>query len=529
MASLHRVMIARVLPEGADIVVRNGQKFFRKKVNGRSALLPLMPGEKKYRDFSRKWYIKYKDAHGEWQRVPGYSDKEATAQLAAELERKAEQIQSGLADPHESGKLRPLSEHLGEFRLCLQGSSNSDKHVSQTCARITRLLTGCEFERWVDITPSEVVKWLATEREAKRMGAKTSNYYLAAIKQFCTWLEESGHVPKNRNPLSHLGAINADTDKRWERRAISPDEFTRLVAAAENGPEIQCVSGPDRAMLYVLAAWTGYRRGELASLTRKSLQLQSDPATVKVRAGYSKRRKNDVVPLHPEVAERLRQWLATKSEDRDAPLFALKAAKGALRRTAKMMRLDLERARKVWIEEAKQPAERERREESDFLQYQNEEGLYADFHANRHTFITNLALAGVHPKIAQSIARHSDVNLTMGIYSHVEVAKQSEAINTLAGPVQRTPAAGAADLPNPTPGDSAAESVVQGVVQTFGFECLCMASAVAEPSAEPSGERKQKPLQEQGLASICRHLSGDDASSGGGIRTPDTRIMIPLL
>ncbi len=42
-------------------------------------------------------------------------------------------------------------------------------------------------------------------------------------------------------------------------------------------------------------------------------------------------------------------------------------------------------------------------------------------------------------------------------------------------------------------------------------------------------ERKQKPLTEQGFAPDCRWLTSDDASSGGGIRTPDTRIMIPLL
>ena len=70
--------------------------------------------------------------------------------------------------------------------------------------------------------------------------------------------------------------------------------------------------------------------------------------------------------------------------------------------------------------------------------------MYADFHANRHTFITNLARAGVHPKLAQSMARHSDVNLTMGIYSHVEVAQQADAINTLPAPPSLKGASGEA-------------------------------------------------------------------------------------
>jgi len=197
--------------------------------------------------------------------------------LAAELERKAEHIQSGLADPHEKGKLRPLREHLEEFRTHLHSESNSKKHVHQTCTRIERIIESCEFARWTDIVPSKATKWLAEERVAGRMGIKTSNYYLASIKQFCTWLEMDGRVPKKQNPLEHLTAINTDADIRRERRAISPEEFVRLVESAVSGPDVQCVSGPDRAMLYVLAAWTGFRREELASLTLKSFNLDSEP------------------------------------------------------------------------------------------------------------------------------------------------------------------------------------------------------------------------------------------------------------
>jgi hypothetical protein len=34
--------------------------------------------------------------------------------------------------------------------------------------------------------------------------------------------------------------------------------------------------------------------------------------------------------------------------------------------------------------------------------------LYADFHSFRHVFITSLGKAGVSPKMAQTLARHSD-------------------------------------------------------------------------------------------------------------------------
>ncbi len=537
MAAIFKITATRALPKNAEIVTRSGTRFFKKKRSGRTAYLPLSECGAKYQEESRKWYIQYRDATGERVRVAGYADKDATLQLAAELERKAEHIQSGLADPHEDGKLLPLSSHLIDFRKALAAAGNSARHVAQTCTRLTSLFEGCEFTRWTEIVPSTVLTWLAAERESGRIGIRTSNYYLAAIKQFCTWLESDNRVPQERNPVAHLAAQNADTDIRWQRRSISSEEFARLVAAAESGPDVQCVRGPDRAMLYIFAAWTGYRREELASLMKKSLNLGASPPTVKVAAGYSKRRKHDTVPLHPDVVKRLTAWLATRHlRSAEEPLFPLRAAKGGLRRTSKMMCLDLERARDAWIEEVEDPQEQERRRETDFLKYQNEAGLYADFHANRHTFISNLSRAGVHPKMAQTVARHSDVNLTMGVYSHVDLDQQAAAINALPAPPsisipsdrgtatqERIPRA------RGTRKTGATKSVAPIVAPVFGLECLCMASAVADEPAAIEGERKQKPLPEQGLVAFCHHLAEGDLNSGGGTRTPDTRIMIPLL
>ena len=51
------------------------------------------------------------------------------------------------------------------------------------------------------------------------------------------------------------------------------------------------------------------------------------------------------------------------------------------------------------------------------IPYQDESGRYADFHALRHTFTTNLAKARVHPKTAQVLARHSTINITMELYT----------------------------------------------------------------------------------------------------------------
>jgi hypothetical protein len=40
-------------------------------------------------------------------------------------------------------------------------------------------------------------------------------------------------------------------------------------------------------------------------------------------------------------------------------------------------------------------------------------------------------MSGVHPKIAQSLARHSDINLTMNRYTHILLETQSDALKGL--------------------------------------------------------------------------------------------------
>ena len=121
------------------------------------------------------------------------------------------------------------------------------------------------------------------------------------------------------------------------------------------GPEVICIPGPDRAMMYILSAWTGYRRSEIGSLTKRSLRLDDDPPTITVAAAYSKRKRQDTQVLHHDVVTCIREWLEGKQAlAADALLFPVsaKVPGGVNRRTAKMMRADLEAARKKWIEAA---------------------------------------------------------------------------------------------------------------------------------------------------------------------------------
>jgi integrase len=50
---------------------------------------------------------------------------------------------------------------------------------------------------------------------------------------------------------------------------------------------------------------------------------------------------------------------------------------------------------------------------------------------SRHTFITDLALAGVRPAVARKLARHFSIELTMKYYTHVLHKSEVSAIESL--------------------------------------------------------------------------------------------------
>jgi integrase len=139
---------------------------------------------------------------------------------------------------------------------------------------------------------------------------QTHNHHLKSIKAFTRWLIRDRRNPTD--PLAHLSRLNVSTARRHDRRALTPDEFSRLIKAARTGGQIEGVSGTDRAMVYLLAAYTGFRRAEIGSLTFQSLDLDGDPPTATVGASFSKRRREDTQVLHPELVKELKGWLATK-------------------------------------------------------------------------------------------------------------------------------------------------------------------------------------------------------------------------
>jgi integrase len=274
--------------------------------------------------------------------------------------------------------------------------------VSQVISKNKKVFDACGFKSWSDISANRVYQYLDSLRDGGRgVSSETFNQHLRAIKQFCKWMVMEGRA--SVSPVAHLKALNVRTDRRHDRRALTGEELKRLLDAASSGGVHHAMTGPERRLLYLLAVETGLRWSELRSLTKNSFDLDGNPPTVKVDATYSKHKREDVLPLRPGTVEELKGYLAMKLPT--APAFSMWRQCGS-----NMLRQDLETAG---------------------IDYVDENGRYADFHSLRHTFLTNLAMSGVHPKIAQSLARHSDINLTMNRYTHILLETQSDALKVL--------------------------------------------------------------------------------------------------
>jgi integrase len=378
---------------------------------------------------SSKWYVELKDHLEAVRRFVGFRDKRATEELGRKLERlvanrvsgrppdaelarwveglpsklRDRLLKIGLLDSWQAASANGLAGHLLDFKKALAAAGNTEKHVTLTYKRAKRVLDGIKAVYWSDIRPSAVQGFLAALRDGdKRMSIQTSNHHLRAVKQFCRWMVRDKRA--SEDPVVHLKGGNVKTDRRHIRRALTPDECTGLIRAARQGSPRSGMTGPERAALYSLAIQTGLRSVELRSLTPESFDFKGRPPTVKVLAAHSKHRREDTVPLRADLAKKMDNFVRGKAAGE--PVFPMPEKTAVVR----MFRSDLKAAG---------------------IKYRDASDRVADFHSLRVTFASILAQAGVHPKTAQDLMRHSDVNLTMNYYTFTVLSARAEALESM--------------------------------------------------------------------------------------------------
>jgi integrase len=232
-------------------------------------------------DGAEKYTILYTDQNGKRRKKTGYPDKKRSDRLAMKLEEGAREIRDGLRDPKaeayrgQEGVL--LTDHLADFGRSITAKGGTDKHAQMTVGRTRRVIELAKVKRISDLSLSKALSAVGALRD-EGLGQETINHHIRAVKAFSRWLWRDGRAREHH--LAHLTTASSEGDRRHVRRALTLLEAARVVQAAEAGPDIMGMSGPDRAILYALALGTGFRAEELRTLTPDRFELDSDRPTV---------------------------------------------------------------------------------------------------------------------------------------------------------------------------------------------------------------------------------------------------------
>jgi integrase len=468
MGSLRKKTATKPLPANAELFERKGKQFAR-WIDGRGRKKTAATTIGKDRSLrivveSGKWLAKYRDGSGRLQEVStGCKDKGAAQAVLSQLERRQELIRSGVVTSAENGiadhARAPISRHFEAYREQRVTQELNEARIKSTQSRLKRLATECRFKRLTDLSGELLTRWLGLQLAAD-MGAGTRNEYRAEMISFANWCVRSGRLAVN--PFGDVPRANAKADQRRKRRALAESELERLLYVArwrplaEYGrktirPEataelkrsnwtkapltydgLEAVvtralerltdnptfaakldhRGRERALVYRTLVLTGLRRGELASLSIGSLELDAPMPYAVLAAGDEKNGQGSEIPLRADLVAELREWVAEKragftgsdSEFSNLQLFAVPAS------LLRVLNRDLKTAG---------------------IQKTDERGRTVDVHAMRMTLATMLNRAGVAPRTAQEIMRHSDIRLTMSTYTDAKLLNVSGALDSL--------------------------------------------------------------------------------------------------
>ncbi len=139
-------------------------------------------------------------------------------------------------------------------------------------------------------------------------------------------------------------------------------------------------------------------------------------------------------------------------------------------------------------------------------------------------------MANVPPKVAHTLMRHSTITLTLDRYSHVGLHDTAGALNKLPPVLGSTTSSESANMhATGTDGQRISERFATHSPRAGDVSGRNTTDSDVILKSDPQMMMGCNPFEMAGLDASGRDQTGPDASSGGGTRTPDTRIMIPLL
>lgn len=332
------------------------------------------------------WWIQYRDQFNRRCRVPGSRIKAAAQHKLSRIVLDVERGKGGMTPAATS--TATVAELAGEYRDFLAGMGRTEKHYRERYRQLTTLAEECRWVTLSDVTLASWARWCGEQD----LAAETINHRLRAVRGLLRWLVRTDRL--GSDPLASAEMLNAEADRRIIRRALSPEDFRKLIDTTRaSTKKRQHLDGPSRAALYLFAARTGFRAGVLAKLTKADVRLDDPVPHIPTGAAMQKSRKALAIPMSAAFVTELRAWLEARP---DGLLWPGKWHTVNFA-GAKMLRKDMQAAG---------------------IPLETADGT-VDFHALRHLCATNLALSGVPLHVTQAFLGHSTPTLTARHYLHL--------------------------------------------------------------------------------------------------------------
>lgn len=268
-------------------------------------------------------------------------------------------------------------------------------------------------------TPITAIKYINLQKEFNNYANKYNYPTVKNIKKIFSvtfsFAIRAGYV--RDNPAKLLQLPKNPIGKKVKVEVISDEDLTALMnklqKISKHSPKREAIEFNSKAyaMALYIGRYTGLRVSEVLALKKEDFDLINCTMNVRRRVEYAGLKRSEiylteklkshdskaVVEINRKFCENLKLWFEYNPNDlvicdRNGNLIHPETLNIMLREKSKEL------------------------------------GIHFHFHMLRHTYATELMMAGVNPVVVKDLMRHSEVSITWNTYTHPESDEQRKAL-----------------------------------------------------------------------------------------------------
>ena len=392
------------------------------------------------------WYASYRDNAGKQHLVStkilhspiGHSIQERATnaaknrRLAQEMSMRLEEAERGNAtEAHLRKLLADVSERVNQSRMVFKAA---DVFLNDWLGRAQKTKSGGTYERYSGIVKN-FLKCLGAKSKAKLADITVND-----VQKFIEWRLENGRNPSTvrtdckilnapfalalRQGLTLTNPVAASEIPEGAKESRSPfsrEQVSDLLKACDSLAATAVKEDEDPKVwkewktCILVGFYTGLRLGDAVGIPLTA--FDTDKHVLKLRPQKTSRKKRDlIIPLHPQLEKHV---LDTPVEDDDGPLcptLAKRKVSGKYGLSIQFHKIMAEADIKQETIAAGGDAGHE------FNKF--------TFHSLRHSFISEMANAGIAPDVRKLLSGHSD-DRSHAVYTHTQIDTLRAAVTKL--------------------------------------------------------------------------------------------------